>query len=152
MKSRTSIVSLIVCLCFATQVLAVVQFKKPFDEKYVEASDNTAFQRAYKKQNCNTCHIDKKKRDWVNAYGKALAEFIPGNAKDRQDAAKAISIEARKAEDKKLIAELKVAFEKVEALESPSGVTWGELLKSHMLPSAAGAESLRGNTEEAGDK
>ncbi len=144
MKSRMSMfVSMIVCLCFATQVLAVAQFKKPFEEKYVKDSGNEEFQQAFKKLSCNTCHVDDKKRDWVNAYGKALAELIPGNAKDRQDAAKEISAEARKAEDAKLVAELEAAFEKVEALKSPSGVTWGELFKSHMLPSDAGAESLR---------
>jgi hypothetical protein len=153
MKTRTSMfVALVVCLGLVTQAWAVAQFKKPFEEKYVENSDNEAFQKAFKKLSCNTCHIDDKKRDWVNAYGKALSELIPGNAKDRQDAAKEVSTEARKAEDEKLVAELMAAFEKVEALESPSGVTWGELLKSHMLPSAEGAESLRGNTEEAGDK
>ena len=125
---------------------AITPFKKAFDQKYVKPSDNADFKKAYKKMSCNVCHVKGKKRDWVNHYGWELAKLIPGNAKQRQDAAKEISRDELKVEDAKLVKELEVVFDKVAKLASPSGVVYGEMFRTHQFPTAEGAKSL---TEES---
>ncbi len=126
----------------ANCVFAISPFKKAFDEKYVKSSDNEAFKAAYKKESCRVCHVKGKKYDWVNAYGLALAKKIPGNVKERLDQAKAVDKDALKAENEKLIEELKKAFKATESMKAPSGELFGKMLKEHRLPTADGAKSI----------
>ena len=122
---------------------ALAPFKKAFDVQYVKSSDSDEFKADFKKLSCNTCHVKGKKKDWLNAYGKELAGLIPGNAKQRLDDGKAKGPDAKKAENAKLVQELKDAFPKVEEKKSPSGVTFGELFESHQLPTKEGAGSVK---------
>jgi len=106
-------------------------FKEAFDQKYVTPANDAAFTAASKKAGCLVCHARGEKKDVRNAYGEALASLIPGNAKQRLAAAGAAG---GKAEMDKLLKELDAAFPKVETQPSPSGPTYGELLKQHKLP------------------
>jgi hypothetical protein len=127
---------------------AIAPFKKAFDEEYVKKSNNEEFSKVFKKTGCYTCHVKKKKKDWLNLYGQEIAKLIPGNAKQRLDEAKIKGTEARKEENTKLLKELKVAFQKVGKLKSPSGVPYEELFKTHQLPTPEGAKSLKEDAAE----
>ncbi len=145
MKSRfwiASVATIVLCVA-SNSVLAIAPFKKAFDAKYVKASENTEFQTKFKKTGCYACHVKGKKKNVVNAYGWELAKLLDGNAKDRIDAARKAGSDAKKAEEAKLVKELLVALPKVEAMEATSGKTYGELFKSHALPSTDGAKSVR---------
>ncbi|MDP6556726.1 MAG: hypothetical protein QGG71_18790 [Pirellulaceae bacterium] len=145
MKLPTVLVSTV----FATVLFATVTsfasspFKKAFDAKYVKDSGNAEFQAAFKKMGCYTCHVKDKKKDFVNAYGWELSKLIEGNAKDRVSAARKNGSSAKKAEEGKLLKELEVAMDKAEALKAASGEAYGELFKTHKLPSADGEQSVR---------
>lgn len=122
-----------VVLCLAAgPVSALPQFKKDFADKYVEGSNDAAFADAVKKAGCYVCHVKGEDKEVRNAYGEALAKLIPGDAKERLAKAKENGTED--AEKEKLNKELAAAFKKVEAMKSPSGPTYGELLKAHKLP------------------
>jgi hypothetical protein len=124
-----------VVLCLAVgPASALPQFKKDFTDKYVEGSGDAAFEEAVKKSGCNVCHVKGEGKDARNAYGEALAKLIDGEAKDRL--AKAKEAGADDAEKEKITKELMEAFKKVEEMKSPSGPTYGELLKAHKLPVA----------------
>ena len=130
---------------------AIAPFKKAFEEKYVKSSDNNDFKAAFKKGNCNVCHVQGQKKDWLNAYGLTLAKNIPGSVKERLDKAKAGGAEASKAENEKLLEELKAAFEKAEEAKSPSETTFGAMFKDHKLPTDEGARSVNDPDPEDGD-
>lgn len=123
--------AVVVCLA-AGPVSALPQFKKDFADKYVEGSNDAAFEETVKKAGCNVCHVKGEGKEVRNAYGEELAKLIPGDAKDRLAKAKENGTED--AEKEKLNKELAEAFKKVESMKSPSGPTYGELLKAHKLP------------------
>jgi len=114
---------------------AIAPFKKAFQQKYVDSSDDDAFKQAFKKTSCNTCHVKGEKKPVRNAYGDELAKIIDGNANERIKAAgKEGGSDGRKAETAKVLIELDVAFGKVEKVKSPSGQAYGEMLKNGELP------------------
>lgn len=122
-----------VVLCLAVgPASALPQFKKDFADKYVEGSGDAAWEETVKKAGCNLCHVKGEGKEVRNAYGEALAKLIEGDAKDRL--AKAKEQGTDDAEKEKLTKELMEAFKKVETMKSPSGPTYGELLKAHKLP------------------
>lgn len=130
---------------------ALSPFKKAFDEKYIKSSENDEFKGLFKKASCNTCHVKGKKKDWLNAYGLALAKQIPGKAKERVATAKAAGTDALASENEKLLKELKLAFKKAESTKSPKGVLFGAMLKEHSLPTADGAKSIYATDPEESD-
>jgi hypothetical protein len=121
---------------------ATAPFKKAFDAKYVKESGNDDFKAAFRKSSCNVCHIKGKKKDWLNAYGLELAKVIPGNVKQRIDAAKKIGKEECKAEKAKVNDELQQAFDVVGKLKSAAGISYQEMFQTHTLPSDEGAKSV----------
>jgi hypothetical protein len=151
-KLLTLTLSIMVLSCATNTCRALAPFKKAFDEKYVKSSDNDALKAAFKSASCNTCHVKGKKKDWLNGYGVQLAKQISGNAKDRLAMAKAVSTDAQKSENEKLLKELKKAFNAAESAKSPSGPLFGALFSDSTLPSAAGAKSIRAETFDADDK
>ncbi len=120
----TLAVAMAVVALTATPAHAVLEFKKQFAAKYVEGSDNAEFAAAVKKAKCNVCHFGKKKKN-RNAYGMALSELLD-KANFKRSRTKAEPDEVRK--------EIFAAFEKVESMKDPSGVTFGELFKAGKLP------------------
>lgn len=127
--------SLPALLAISPSVLASSPFKKSFDEKYIKESGDEAFQAAFRKENCYVCHVKEKKKElFVNHYGNELAKLIPGNVEQRLDEARKDGRDARTAEKEKVLKELVEAMKKVEAIKSPSDVTYGELFKSRQLP------------------
>jgi hypothetical protein len=148
----TLTLSIMVLLCATNTCSALAPFKKAFDENYVKSSGNDALRAAFKSASCNTCHVKGKKKDWLNGYGVQLAKSITGNAKDRLAMAKAISSDAQKSENEKLLTELKKAFKTAEAKKSPSGPLFGALISESILPSAAGAKSIRSEDFDADSK
>jgi hypothetical protein len=111
---------------------AMPLFRKDFTEKYVEGSGDAVWEETVKKASCYVCHVKGEDKEVRNAYGEELAKLIKGDAKDRVTAAKEADNLA--AENEKLSKELMEAFKKVEKMKSPSGPTYGELLKAHKLP------------------
>jgi cytochrome c553 len=130
-------------LVVANAAFANSPFKKVFDERYVKDSGNEEFQAAFRKDGCYVCHVKDKKKDIVNHYGNELAKLIPGNVEQRLDEARKGGRAARDAEEEKVLKELAEAMQKVEEIESPSGVTYGELFKSHQLPPHEGEFSTK---------
>lgn len=119
---------------------AMSKFSKAFEAKYVKESDNDELKAAYKKAKCYTCHVKGAKKDVNNDYGDALAELIPGDVKARLKAAsdagatKEEGKALKKAEEDKVLKELEEAFKKAEALESPTGDTFGDRIEAGKLP------------------
>ncbi len=134
---------ILICSQFES-AMAIAPFKKIFAERYVKHSDDEGFQKTFKKVGCNTCHIKKKKRDYVNTYGMKLSDLISGNAKDRLDAAeKAGGLEAKRAENALLLKELEIALKQVEGMPAADGMTYAEFFASHQLPVEKQGISLR---------
>ena len=79
---------------------------------------------AVKEAKCNVCHFGKKRKDY-NAYGVALSEFLKGDDYKKKRVKK---------EREKVKEEVQAAFKKVEAMQSPSGETWGKLFRDGKLP------------------
>jgi hypothetical protein len=123
--------AVVVCLA-AGPVSALPQFKKDFTDKYVEPANDETFKSTATAAGCNVCHVKGEGKDMRNAYGEELAKYIEGSAKDR--VAAALEKGTTEEEKEKLSKELAEAFKKVEAAKSPSGATYGELLKAHKLP------------------
>jgi predicted ATP-dependent protease len=103
---------------------AVPEFKKKFDAKYVEASADEKFKTAAEEAKCNVCHYGKSKKN-RNDYGLALSELL------KKDDYKADRIKAQPEQVEKEIYE---AFEKIEAVKSTNGQSYGERIKSGELP------------------
>jgi hypothetical protein len=145
MKSKSLLLLVLTAIIAlgSSTAFAISPFKKAFDEKYVKESGNEEFQAAFRKAGCYNCHVREKKKDFVNAFGWELSQLIEGNAKDRTDAAREDGSDAKKAEEEKLVKELVAALEKVEAMKAPSGETYGELFKAHVLPTADEGKSIR---------
>jgi len=89
----------------ARPAFAVKQFYDEFKEVYVNNG----------KAKCNICHEGKSKKD-KNAYGKELDKLL-----DRK-------------KDAKNPEKIREALAKVAGMKSPSGKTWGEILKAGELP------------------
>ncbi len=123
--------------------LAIAPYKKVFDAAYVKTSENAEFQAAFKKASCYTCHVKGKKKDYLNAYGLKLAEFVEGNAKDQIDEAKKKGKDQKKAKEEELAKAFGPVMKKVEAEKSPNGKTYAEMFKALTLPTPAGAKSIR---------
>jgi hypothetical protein len=123
--------ALVVCLA-AGPVSALPHFKNDFTDKYVKPSGDETFKVAAAVAGCNVCHVKGLAKGARNPYGEELAKLIVGSAKERLDAA--TLNDTLEAEKEKLSKELAEAFKKVEAAKSPSGATYGERLKAHMLP------------------
>jgi hypothetical protein len=128
---------------FSNNSLATAPFQKRFEASYVKKSGDKEFQAAFKKSGCYTCHVKRKKKEVVNAYGWELSLLIKDNVKDRIDEAKKKGSEARKAEEEKVLKEFDEAMKKVETKRSPSKELYAEMFKAHRLPTAEGAKSVR---------
>ena len=125
-----------VCL-LTPQAKAIAPFKKAFQEKYVDSSDNEEFKGAFKKASCNTCHVKGEKKDKRNAYGDELAKLIDGDANQRiKDARKEGGSDAAKQETEKVVKELQKAFEEAAKIKSKSGEPYGDIIKSGKLPTS----------------
>ena len=112
--------------------LAFKPFTEAFAKRYVKPGGSEALAASLKMTGCAACHVRGKKKKALNAYGKALADLIPGDAEHRlEDAEKAGTEEA---EMKKLMAELEAAFTKSEGMKSPFGPTYAERMAAGDLP------------------
>jgi len=98
-------------------------FKAAFEEKYVK-SGSPELQIAFKEAGCNTCHVKgaESKKD-KNPYGAEIDKVLVGDIKERL-----------KTEKEAVLKELETAFGKVEAVKTPAGKTWGEVIKAGQLP------------------
>jgi len=100
-------------LVSASPAFAVKQFYDEFKEVYVNNGNLDASVVA--KAKCNLCHEGKSKKD-KNAYGELLDKLL-----DRKK-------DARNPE------KIRQALAAVESEKSPSGKTYGELIKEGNLP------------------
>ncbi|HEV2972626.1 MAG TPA: hypothetical protein VGY55_21850 [Pirellulales bacterium] len=120
---------------FVSPASALPPFKKAFEDKYVTNSSSEGFKDAFKAASCNTCHVKGKDKKSRNAYGAALAKITGGHAKKDLDDAKASGgDDAQKAKMAEILKKLDDAFAKVEGQKSPSGDTYGDLIKAGKLP------------------
>ena len=98
---------------------AIPPFQKVFYAEYLDNSDNAEFVAAVKEVKCNLCHDpDSKSKKDRNPYGDALSKLL--DKKEDKD------------NTEKVVASLKTVSE----AKSPSGATFGELIKSGKLPGA----------------
>ena len=119
---------------FSSNALALPEFKKAFEEKYVKKSKNAQFKADFKKAGCNTCHVKGKKKVMRNAYGDELAKLIEGDANKRINEAKKQDAAAGKDETAKVLEELDKAFDDASKLNDPNGQPYGEIIESGKLP------------------
>jgi hypothetical protein len=126
-----------VTLCFwVSKAQALPEFKKAFQEKYVDSSDNPDFKAAFKEASCNVCHVkgDRNKKH-RNEYGKLLAKYTGGSVvKDRNAAEASGGDSAKKDVMDKALKALAEGFDKVADEKSSSGDTYGERIKAGKLP------------------
>ena len=100
-------------LVSASPAFAVKQFYDEFKEVYVNKGSLDG--AAVAKAKCNICHEGKSKKN-KNAYGKLLDKLL-----DRK-------------KDAKNPEKIRQALATVESEKSPSGETYGELIKEGKLP------------------
>ena len=141
MRVEQIVFAIIICLFVTRSGHALPPFRSPLEDRY--AQTDLKWRQELRRANCNICHIRKKEKRFVNAYGKLLADLIPGNAQDRLAAAKSIGDEARAAEYTIVMHELGEAIKKAEDLRDSAGVTHGELFRSRKLPSGDERHALR---------
>ncbi len=121
----------------ASQARAIDEFEKAFKEKYVDTSNDPQFKKAVEDANCNLCHVSRKKKTVRNDYGKALSKFMGGTVKKDLDAAQASGGDAgHQAAMDKILKTFGEALDKVADEKSPSGKTFGELIKDGQLPAS----------------
>lgn len=112
---------------------ALPPFKKAFEEKYVEPSDNDVFKDTFKKASCNACHVKGEPKDVNNVYGEALAALIVGSAKDRL--AESRDNGTKDAVEAQVLKELQEAFGKAESAKADGAAeSFGDLIKAGKLP------------------
>ncbi|MCA9155888.1 MAG: hypothetical protein R3C99_19305 [Pirellulaceae bacterium] len=111
---------------FAAPAQAFPPFKAAFTERYVDKSDNEGFKAAAKEASCNVCHVKDEKKSVQNEYGHALHEELEKSGEKPK--------ELMKSDKEKLLKLLDEAFTAVEKEKSKGGKTFGELIKSGMLP------------------
>ena len=121
-----------VCFCLLLLVAAIgwsfqsasalPPFNKEWTARYVEGNGNAKFVEAVSTAKCNVCHQGTSKKEH-NEYGKAVKKYLTK--------AKYTQIKEDEAAGKKYIIE---SLQKAEAEKSPSGKTYGELLKAGTLP------------------
>jgi hypothetical protein len=123
----------VAAFAFAQAAFALPAFRKAFEERYVKNNANAAFAEQVKKEGCNVCHVKGEKKDVRNAYGKVLADLIPGDAQERL---KAAGESGKAAEEAKLLEELQKAFTKAETtpVNGKDGETFGDRIKAGKLP------------------
>jgi len=98
----------------ARPAFAVKQFYDQFKEVYVNEGDLD--QGMVAKAKCNICHVKGEKKKVKNEYGKLLDDLL-----DRK-------------KDAKNPEKIREALAKVADMKSPSGETWGEMIKAGKLP------------------
>jgi hypothetical protein len=76
---------------------------------------------------CNFCHVDKQAKKVRNTYGMALTKCGLTPAK----------YDELKGDKPKLADFVKEAMKKAEALKSPGGTTFGDLIKAGKAPGSA---------------
>lgn len=113
----------------ADQAYAIKPFMDVFVEQYNVKEPKTdadkALAAAVAEVKCNLCHEGKSKKD-RNAYGVAMDKLV-----DKAEIVALLKEDKDKGE--KTISEVLV---KLEAEKSPSGETFGELIKAGKLPVA----------------
>ncbi|GIW92144.1 MAG: hypothetical protein KatS3mg110_0185 [Pirellulaceae bacterium] len=119
-------------LAVSGSVQALPKFRQAFEKRYVDAAKNADFAEAVKKEGCNVCHVKGEQKSVRNAYGKVLADLIPGDAQERLKAAG----DNKAAEEEKLLKELEEAFTKAEKrpVNGKDGETFGDRIKAGKLP------------------
>ena len=121
--------------CLSPSAKAIAPFKKAFQTKYVNPSDNASLKAAFKKASCNTCHVKGKKKTTRNAYGEELSKLIEGNANKRIKEAGKDGKDARKAMQAQILKELDEVFDKVGKMPSGDGEpSYDDLIQSGQLP------------------
>lgn len=108
---------------------AIPLFNMKFQERYAGEKANADFAKLVKDTaKCNVCHVEGEKKTVRNAYGEALHDA----GLDKKKYPK----ERVESEAEAVGKEITAAFDKAEAAKSPSGKTFGELIKAGKLPGA----------------
>ncbi|TWT34919.1 hypothetical protein [Blastopirellula retiformator] len=114
----------------ADQAFAIKPFMEVFIANYNVKEPKTdsekALAAAVAEVKCNLCHEGKSKKN-RNAYGAAMDELV-----DKKE-----FVAARKEDKEKAQKEFTEILVKLEAEKSPTGETYGELIKAGKLPVAA---------------
>jgi cytochrome c553 len=109
-----------------------MQFRKAFQERFVDRSDNAEFKAQFRRAGCFVCHEKGTDRKLRNAFGQELAKLIEGEAQQRLKEASKNG--TREAEIEKLLAEFQAALDKVTKMDTGNGETYGERIARGQLP------------------
>jgi hypothetical protein len=141
MRVKHLVMTLIICLSVTRLASALPPFRRPLDKRYAESDQE--LRRELRRVNCNLCHVKFKEKEFVNAYGKILADLIPGNAEDRLAMAASIGKTARDAEYENVMRELSEAVKKADVRRDAGALTYGELFRARKLPRGGESHALR---------
>jgi hypothetical protein len=124
-----------VCACLVIVVVAgavsvqsasaLPPFNKEWMAKYKDGNSNSKFVEAVETAKCNVCHEGMSKK-MKNEYGKTVGKYLTK--------AKYNEIKEDEAAAKKYILE---GLQKAEGEKNGSGKTYGEMLKTGILPAGA---------------
>ena len=141
-------VAYVVVFSLLSNACARSEHNTAFKSRYVADESNAALVNAVGKAKCYVCHdnnprdedgkIDvedgKKRKQYLNAYGKAMAQIITeGDYKAYKDACRE-SPDEKDALKKAFIRKSLEALITVGAMESSSGGTYDELFKQGKMP------------------
>jgi hypothetical protein len=119
----------------ANRALAILAFRKEFEEYYKVNEPQTDAQKALAERakiaKCNICHVDGEEKKVRNAYGAELDKLL-----DKEN----FGATRRKDEPEKVQAEIREALDKVAAEKGPTDETYGERIEAGQLPVAPAAE------------
>lgn len=122
------VIAVVVAGWLTAPAQALPPFKTAFEERYAEKSDSEAFKEAVATAKCDVCHVKGEEKKVQNEYGHALHEELEkSGAKPK---------ELLKEDKEKLLKLLDEAFTAVEKEKAKSGETFGERIKSGMLPAS----------------
>lgn len=130
MKNLFAILTVAILACsFSQDAYGLADFKKVWTKKYIDTHKSEDFQKIAKKASCNVCHVKGAKKNYQNAYGKAINKLIEGDANKRK--------KQGSEEKAKVLKEFEEALEKVAKMKTGKdgkGPTYGELIKEGKLP------------------
>jgi len=119
---RWLLVSAFVVACFAQSAQARPGYKPILDAEV----KGTKIEVVAGELKCNFCHVDKEEKKVRNTYGMALTKC----------GLTATKFDELKGDKAKLADHVKEAMKKAEAVKSPSGETFGDLIKAGKAPGA----------------
>jgi hypothetical protein len=120
------------CSWLGSSASGLTQFRKAFQQRFVDTSKNAEFKAQFRRAGCFICHEKGTNRKLRNAFGQDLAKRIDGEAQERLKEASQNG--TQQAEIEKLLDEFQAALDQVTKIDAGNGETYGERITRGELP------------------